>query len=62
MKMEINPVKVQKIEGRNAVVDTRDNYFYGFFSEEMAIRLASKANDRINKERSNSRTGKTILD
>lgn len=57
-----NPVEVQKQDGKFFVVDVRDNYEYGSFNEEMANRIAEKANIRINSERANSINGKAQLD
>ncbi|MET0356189.1 MAG: hypothetical protein ABW044_05385 [Cellvibrio sp.] len=52
--MNINPVKVRILNGRFLVIDSRDNYLYGQYSEEMANRVAVQANKRISQDRKNS--------
>lgn len=59
--MKANPVEVSKVGGQFLVIDTRDNYLYGSYSEEMANRAAAQANKRINSERANSVNGKAQL-
>lgn len=62
IEMLQNPVEVQKSNGQFFVVDSRDNYIYGVYSEEMANRVVVQANKRIYSERANSINGKAQLD